>query len=400
MISMNERLKEKVLSEIDSLRGRLWEISREIHSNPELGYREFKASELLASRLEREGFEVVRGVAGLPTAFKAVRRGSADRPRIGLMAEYDALPGVGHGCGHNIISAITLGAALALSKIMDRLPGTLVVFGTPAEEAYVDNAGGKVVMLGDIKEVDAAMMFHPSSRTTTICKSISREALEFEFKGKAVHAAGETWRGVNALEAAMLTFSGINALRQHLRPGVLVHGIIAEGGEAPNIIPDRAVIRLYVRAKDPKDLEEASKRVKNCARGAALATGAELRIRNYANTYINMITNMTLAEALERNLRRLGVEIDEPREGRGSTDMGNVSHNVPAVHAYIRICPEGTPGHSKEFAEAAISREAEEALVIGAKALAMTVIDLLTKPELMRGVREEFEETIKGERGG
>jgi len=385
-MTMSEKLKEEAAAEVDALRERLWEISGEIHSNPELGYREFKASGLLASELEKAGFEVVRSVAGLPTAFKAVWRGVADGPRIGLMAEYDALPGVGHGCGHNVISAITLGAALALRRLMDRLPGTLVVFGTPAEEAYVENAGGKVVMLDEIKEVDAAMMFHPSSRTTTICKSICREALEFEFKGRAVHAAGETWKGVNAL-------------RQHLKPGVLVHGITAEGGEAPNIIPDRAVVRLYVRAKGLKELEEASERVKNCARGAALATGAELRIRNYANTYINMITNMTLAETLERNLRSLGVEIDEPREGRGSTDMGNVSHHVPAVHAYIKICPEGTPGHSGEFAEAAISREAEEAVVAGAKALAMTVIDLLTQPELMRRMKAEFEEAVRRDRG-
>ena len=391
-----EGLKSEVSAIIDSLGERLWEISRWIHDHPELGYREFEASRLLASELEGAGFEVTRGVAGLPTAFKAEYRGGAERPRIGLMAEYDALPGVGHGCGHNVISAITLGAALALSRVMKRLPGTLVVFGTPAEEAYVENAGGKVVMLDEIKTVDAAMMFHPSTRTTTICSNLCREALEFEFLGRAVHAAGETWRGVNALEAAMLTFTAINALRQHLKPGVLVHGIIAEGGEAPNIIPDRAVIRLYVRAKTPEELEEASERVKNCARGAAIATGAEVRIRNYANTYLNMITNMTLAEALERNLRALGVEIDEPREGRGSTDMGNVSHHVPAVHAYIKIAPEGTPGHSHEFAEAAVSEEAEKMILIGAKALAMTVIDLLTKPELMRRVREEFEKAVEG----
>lgn len=393
---MSVKLKREVSAEVDSLRERLWEISQKIHSEPELGYEEFRASALLTSELERIGFEVVRGISGLETAFRAVKRGGADRPWIGLMAEYDALPGVGHGCGHNLISAITLGAALALVKVMDRLEGNLIVFGTPAEEAYVDNAGGKVVMLEEIRMVDAAMMFHPSSRTTTICKSISREALEFKFRGRAVHAAGETWRGVNALEAAMLTFAGINALRQHLRPGVLVHGIIAEGGEAPNIIPDRAVIRLYVRAKNLEELEEASRGVKNCAKGAALATGAELRIRNYANTYLNMITNMTLAEALERNLRKLGVEIDEPREGRGSTDMGNVSYHVPAIHAYIRICPEGTPGHSSEFAEAAISEQAEKAMILGAKALAMTVIDLLTQPELMRRVKEEFEEAVRG----
>ena len=248
-------------------------------------------------------------------------------------------------------------------------------------------------MLDEIKTVDAAMMFRPDTRTTAICSNLCREAIEFEFRGRAVHAAGETWRGVNALEAAMLTFSAINALRQHLRPGVLVHGIIAEG-EAPNIIPDRAVIRLYVRAKTPEELEEASERVKNCARGAALATGAEVKIRNYANTYLNMITNTTLDEDLERNLRALGVEIDESREGRGSTDMGNVSHHVPAVHAYIKIAPEGTPGHSHEFAEAAVSEEAEKMILIGAKALAMTVIDLLTKPELMR--RVEFEKVVRG----
>ncbi|KPV64651.1 MAG: Thermostable carboxypeptidase 1 [Candidatus Bathyarchaeota archaeon BA1] len=391
------QVKGKVFCEIDPIKTRIIEISDALHANPEIGHQEHKAAELLTSELERHGFKVEKHIAGMPTAFKATYQGMSETPIVAFLAEYDALPGLGHGCGHNLIAAISVGAAIALSKVMPELPGTLVVFGTPAEEAGVDNAGGKVIMIDEIKRVDAAMMVHPSDRTVVDSVSIAREALEFEFIGKAAHAASAPHEGINALDGVMLTFTALNALRQHVKPGVKIHGIITKGGVAPNIVPDHAIARIYVRAADRETLKETVERVKNCARGASLATGAKVNIRNYANTYENMVTNRALAEVFKKNLLELGVEVKEPKKdvGVGSTDMGNVSHVVPAIHPYIKIGPEGLPGHSLEFAKASATEEAHNAAITAIKALTMTTIDLFTSPELMKKVKQEFAEAKK-----
>ncbi|MDI7250047.1 MAG: M20 family metallopeptidase [Bacillota bacterium] len=399
--------KQSLREEIERLAGILEEVSLFIHAHPEEGLREELARRKLVEVLAAQGFTVGPGPERLPTAFVARYSQGGGRPRIAFLAEYDALPGVGHACGHNLIAAVAVGAATAVRRGLERFgrPGTVLVFGTPAEEGAVDDAGGKVyfVEAGFFDGVDAALMAHPSSRNAALGElSTGRVALEITFLGKAAHAAGAPHEGINALDAAILTFNAWNALRQHLREEARIHGIIAEGGVAPNIIPDRARIRMYVRARDPDYLEEVERRVRDCALGAARATGARVEFRYTARTYQSVMPNRTLARVYTDNLAALGVNLDpsEPGGGGGSTDAGNVSRVVPLIHPYFAICPRGTPGHSPEFARAAATREAHRAALTTAQALAMTAWDLLRDPRLLREARAELEGAQGARNGG
>jgi len=392
-----EEAKRAVAGAVDRAAPRLVEVSRTMYENPELGHREFKASALLAGFLEEAGFRVTRNVAGLETAFLAVwppdGGGLKTGPTVAVLAEYDALPKVGHGCGHNIIGSAAAGAGLALASL-GALPGRVLVIGCPAEEGGADGAGGKVFLLeaGVFDGVDAALMVHPGSVDAVSSPSACRVALEMTFRGRAAHAAGSPHEGVNALEAVLQTFNGINALRQHLPESVLVHGVVVKGGEAPNIVPDEGVVRLYVRAPVRAELEPAAERVKDCARGAALATGCEVRFREFSRTYLDLVPNRALDELFARNMTALGRPPVRTRRagGRvGSTDMGNVSHVVPAIHPYVAVTGgRPVPSHSREFAEATVSPDGEAALIVGAKALAMTCLDLLLSPESLREVKD------------
>jgi amidohydrolase len=390
------RQKELLKEEVERLGPALEDLSLFIHSHPELGLKEELARQRLAEFLSGEGFAIEPGPQELPTSFVARYGAGTGRPKVAFLAEYDALPGLGHACGHNLIAAVAAGAAAAVRRGLERfgMAGTVVVFGTPAEEGAVDGAGGKVYFIeaGFFADVDAALMAHPSSRNALGESSTGRVALEITFHGKAAHAAGAPHEGINALDAVILTFNGWNALRQHLKEEVRIHGIIAEGGLAPNIIPDRARIRMYVRARDPAYLEEVERRVRDCARGAALATGAQVEFRYTARTYQSVLVNRTLARLYGENLAQLGVSLDPPeaRSGGGSTDAGNVSRVVPLIHPYFAICPAGTPGHSIEFARAAASREAHRAMLTAAKALAMTAWDLFADPRLVQEARAEL----------
>ena len=387
---MADSLKERVSKEICARRERLIEVSMAIHDEPELGHQEFKASALLASELEGLGFEVEKGTSGLPTAFKAVRRGKGEGPTVAIIAEYDALPQLGHACGHNIIATAALGAAAGLSSVMGELDGTIIVFGTPAEEGYAENAGGKVLMLDEITAADVAIMIHPSSSYGVGSTSLARESFMIYFKGKAAHAGSIPERGINALEGVLLTYQGINALRQHLMRDIRIHGVIKDGGAAPNIVPETASAHFYVRAPTMEVLEETLERVKNCARGAALATGAEVSFRQVANTYANKVPNMTLSEAFKANLERLGADFPEAASERpgASTDFGTVSHAMPAATASVFI-GENVALHSYDATEVTASDTAHEATMISAKGLAHTAIDVLTDADLLRRIKEE-----------
>lgn len=388
--------KNSIIKEVTALKKDLVGLADEIHRNPETGHKEFKAVELLTGELAKHGFELEKGICGLPTAFKAVYRGKGEGPSVAFLAEYDALPGMGHACGHNLIGTMSIGAAIALSKVMDEIPGRIVVFGTPAEETD----GGKVTMAakGVFDEVDVAMMVHPGDRNYIKSSSLAMDAIEFTYTGKAAHAASSPHEGINALDAVILLFNGINALRQQLKDDVRIHGIITEGGVAPNIIPERAVARFYVRAAERNYLDRVVEKVMACAQGAALATGAKLSTRNFELSFDNLITNEKLADTFEKNLRELGVDDIKPsKEGMGSTDMGNVSHRVPAIHPHIAIAPEGTASHSQLFLEAAVSPAAHDALELGAKALALTGYDILTDTELLKEIKREFKERVKKE---
>lgn len=387
-----ESLKKKVQENVDSAKDKIVEIAKYIHDNPEIGYEEHKACELLTSELGKNGFEVTKGVAGLPTAFKAVLKGKTERPMVAILAEYDALPGLGHGCGHNLSAASTVGAAVSLAKLMPELNGTLVIFGTPAEEGVASNAGGKVVMLDEFKDLDAAMIMHALDMTTVICESFNREALEIEFTGKAANAgnAEDASKGINALEAVMLTWHGINAFRLLLKSDARVFGIITEGGVSPNIVPERAVTKIQIRVEDGEYFKEVVQKVKNTAQGAALATGAKVNITKFANTYVNMLNNLTLAETFKKNLTALGMSVESLSRRGVATDMGNVSQVAPAIHPFIAIAPKGTAWHSTESAKASASPEAYEATTKTAKAFGMTAIDIFSDPELAKRIKEEF----------
>ncbi len=390
-------LKSKVVAEIDTLRPYLIRMSSTVHSNPEIGYQEFKTSKLYCDALHEHGFEVTRGISGMETAFKAVRKGKADGSTVALLAELDALPGLGHACGHNIIGTASVGAGMALSKLMPEMPGTLIVFGTPAEEAAVDNACGKPRMLDEIKVADAAMLVHPGVKNTVKSLNVCREAMIFKFYGKAAHAGGAPHLGINALDGVLNTFNLINALRQHVRMDVRIHGIVSQGGNSPNIVPEYAEMRLYVRAKDPAYLEETVERVKNCARGAAVGTGTKVEIGTTATRDLNMVSNPTLAELFARNWESLGAKVEEVKErSYGSSDMGDVSQVIPGLHPTVAIAPEGTAGHSVAFREAAKSEKGNEGLILACKGLAMTAVDLFTRHDQVEKMKKDFQDFKEG----
>lgn len=386
-----EGVKARVVTEIDSMRSRLIELSEAIHSYAEIGYQEHKTSSLLVEELKKNNFDVVQNVAGIPTAFRAVYPGKSGGVKVAFLAEMDALPGLGHGCGHNIIGTASMGAGIAVSKVMPELSGAVMVFGTPAEEAAVDLAGGKVRMLDEIREADAAMLVHPGDRNVVRSRNVCREALKFEFHGKSAHAGSSPDMGVNALDGTVNMFNLVNALRQHVKSNVRIHGIVAHGGNSPNVVPDYASVKMYVRAVEKAYLEEVVEKVKNCARGAALGTGTTVDISTYAMRYLNMVCNPTLSELFRRNWEALGLAVDEPPErSYGSTDMGNVSQEVPTVSASVAIAPRGTPGHSVAFREAAKSEMGNDGLIYAAKGLAMTAVDLFTQPDQVERMRRDF----------
>lgn len=387
-------LKQRTIATIDARRDDLIHLSTTLHANPESAFQEFKSSALLCDALEGAGFQVTRGIGGLETAFRAEAHGDHAGATIALLAEYDALPELGHACGHNIIGTAALGAAIAVKSVLDQLPGRVVVIGTPAEEG----GGGKVVLIerGLFNDVDAAMLVHPSGRTMVARGSLASTRLFLEFSGKASHAAAAPEEGINALDAVILTFNNVNALRLHLKPDARVHGIITHGGTAANIIPDYAAAQFSVRAAKNGYAQQVLRRVVQCAEAGAAATGATLKYSTRPS-YAELIPNLTLAQAFAANWEAIGVRVHEARldERMGSTDMGNVSHVVPAIHPYIHIVKEGVGGHTIEFREASISPRGHQGLIHAAKGMAMTTIDLLGNPELMARVKNEFVETVQ-----
>lgn len=374
----------------------LVDVSHRIHERPEIRFEETFASELLAAKLEEHGFTVERGAADLPTAFigtAANTDDSTDAPTIGVFCEYDALEGLGHACGHNIIATAGLGASIAIKRWLEdhpEHPGRLVVLGSPGEEG----GGGKEYLIrgGYLEGVDAAMMVHPGGEDRAARKGFARVALEVEFTGKPAHAAAQPHEGINALDAANLTLVAIGLLRQQIRPDSRIHAIITDGGQAPNIIPERTSLRMYVRSLETAYLEERLlPAVENCVRGAALATGAEAKIEQSAPAYKDMISNPVLVRLSETNLGALGREVngDSADGGMGSTDMGNVSHVVPSIHPHMKLVP-GLTMHTREAAEAAASSEGDRTVIEGALELAMTAIELYSRPDLLSAVKTDF----------
>jgi amidohydrolase len=390
-----QALRAQIESEIEAHRSQLTELSLKIHDNPELGFCEVKASAWLEDYLEENGFKVERGICQLPTAFKASY--GSGKPNIAFLAEYDALPSLGHGCGHNIIAASAVGAGIAIREIARKAGGTIMVIGTPAEEIE----GAKIAMLekGAFDWVDVAMMVHPGTQNIAVIHSLACAGLEVEFFGKPAHAAVHPEQGINALEAMLQAFNGINSLRQHVKETSRIHGVIIHGGEAANIVPDYTSGKFLVRAEDADYLDELKERVLNCFTAASLSTGARLEHRWSRMRYAPMRNNFTLAGVFMRNLESLGRRVYPPSSsyGFGSTDMGNVSQVVPSIHPIVSIASPETSEHTREFAAAAASEAGHRGLIDAAKAMALTAAELLADPQLLLEVKGEFQE---GDSGG
>jgi amidohydrolase len=381
-------LKQRAAARIDEAAAALDGLAIAIHDHPEIGYEERFAAKALADYLHGQGLPVTRGAGGVETAFVSETKNGGG-PTIAICAEYDALPGIGHGCGHNLIGTSGVGAYLGVAAVVRELNGTVRLIGTPAEEGGAGKL--KLHAAGIFDGVDAAMMFHPADADVLDPLMVALRVLDLEFRGKAAHAAASPDAGVNALDALMLGWGAMSALRQLVRTDSRIHGIITDGGQASNIIPERAAARIVVRAAEPSYLGELRRRVLACFEGAATATGCELRYE-WGEAMDMVTTNQPMAAAFKENARSLGRELGPRRAGEtsGSTDMGTISTLIPSIHPFLSVSAERIPWHSREFAAAARTPRALETMHVAAKALAFTAIDLLGHPGLLKQAKAAF----------
>lgn len=388
-------MKDKVIKIINDLTPELNELSLEIYNNPELGYEEFQACRLHTEILKKYGFNVQTNFSGVETGFKAEYKSSKPGLTVAYMAEYDALPGIGHGCGHNLLGTVSTGSGIVLKQIIDEIGGTVIVFGTPAEET----SGAKVTYVEnhEFDNVDIAMMAHPGNDYVKSGTSLALEPVQFEFFGKTAHAAAAPDKGVNALDAAIQTFNSINALREHIRSDSRVHGVILDGGKAANIVPDYSMSQFYVRSTSKTYNLELLEKVKNCARGAALATGCELKITKYEFNYDNMVTNHALSNVFNEKIYEVaGIKMSEHLGGSGSIDAGQVSQVCPAIHPYFDITNDkNIVAHTREMASCTLTDYAKEQMKNTIAALVLTAAEVIQNPELYEKIKYEFDHTEK-----
>ena len=388
-IAQIAELKSRVIADIEQRASDLLEVSHAIHARPELNFEEHFAHDLLTRAIDAAGVPVTRGAYGLDTAFESkVGTRGLD---VAVLCEYDALPGIGHACGHNVIAAAGLGAGLALASVAEAAGGRLTLMGTPAEEG----GGGKVEMAraGAFRNVAAAMMVHPADRDLARMNAIAIQQLIVRYHGQAAHAAVSPHLGRNALDAAVLGYMNVAALRQHIRPTERIHGIFTKAGEKPNIVPREAETSWYVRSDTIESLQPLKARVAACLESSAVATDCRAELQWEINAYADIVDNLPLLDAYSENSTAIGRPLTSayiPGTGGGSTDMGNVSYLTPTIHPMLQVSPRGVSLHSPEFAEYTTSKAADKAVLDGAKIMAMTVIDLWTRQELQDGVRAAF----------
>ena len=387
-------VKDRIRAEVEARADVLVDASHQIHAHPELNYDEHFAHDLLTGVLADEGLEVERGAYDLPTAFVA-RKGTSG-PTIAVLLEYDALPGIGHACGHNIIATAGLGAGLAAAAVAEEAGGRVVVLGTPAEEG----GGGKILMAqrGAFDGVDAALMVHPAGADLPRMDVIAVQELTATYIGEAAHAAAFPHRGRNALDAAVLGYVNVAALRQHIRPNERVHGIFTAGGDKPNIVPARARTEWMVRSRSIRTLGPLKDRVEACLRAGATAAGCDVEIAWKPVVYADMLDNTVIVDQYRANSAALGrelLELDPAFAVVGSTDMGNISYVVPSIHPMIQAAPQGVPIHTPEFAVHAVGEQGDRAVLDGALALGWTVADLWLGDGILAAAQAEFAATIE-----
>lgn len=389
-------LKDRIVSHVGSSSDLLLKVSHQIHDHPELGFQEHKAHDLLCQTLAEEGFEVTPGAFGLDTAFVAVA--GHEGPTIAILCEYDALPEIGHACGHNIIAAAGLGAGLAAASVAAEAGGRVMVLGTPAEEG----GGGKVYLAraGAFANVDAAIMIHPADHDLTAMSTIAVQPIRVSYTGQESHAAAHPEAGRNALDAAVLGYMNVAALRQHIAPHERVHGIFTNGGAKPNIVPAAAETLWYIRSDTLSTLAPLKERVFACLEAGALAAGCEIHIELESPAFAEMVDNQAILASFTQNAATLGRQYEEPQGNHavvGSTDMGNVSYLVPSIHPMIKVAPNGVSIHTPEFAKHARSSAGDTAVIDGSIIMANTVVDLWTNPELRKQAIEEHAQATSHE---
>jgi amidohydrolase len=401
---VRDDLRARALEAIDEAREAILGVGDAIHARPELGLEERYASELLTSTIAEFGFDVERGSGGLETAFVAHKAGKGSGPKVALLAEYDALPGLGHGCGHNLIASSTLAAAIGLGAVIGELEGEALFVGTPAEE----NAGGKATMIanGAFDDVDVALSSHHGGHETELPRAwpdgtcLAVTGLRFAFRGRTAHAAADPEKGINALNAVIALFNGIDAMRQHVTPDVRMHGIVTDGGQAPNVVPDFAAAEFLFRAASREAVDDLLARATKIAEGAALITGATLEVEQSSVGYDDMLPSYALSQLVRDQLETVGMCETErpPATGPGaySTDLGNVSRKIPTAALTFAISEVPINGHSQAVVDGSISAMGRENAFRTGKALALAAIDLLLDPAAYERVRQEFEQGRPG----
>lgn len=388
MIDVDD-LKQRTIEAVDRLAPTLIEASRSIHAHPELGFEEHHAHDLLTAILEGEGLDVDRGVYGLPTAFAA--RAGTDGPTVAVLCEYDALPAIGHACGHNVIATAGIGAGLAVAAIAEEASGRVVVFGTPAEEG----GGGKVAMAdkGAFDGIDAAMMVHPAGGDLRSMNAIAIQQCWVTYHGVAAHAAAAPQKGRNALDAAVLGYVNVAALRQHISPQERIHGIFTKAGDAANVVPAETSAVWYVRSPKLRRLARLKERVEACLEAGAAAAGCTMDLEWKDPAYADLVDLEPFDDLYVANAARLGRVVGDHHllpGVVGSTDMGNVSYLVPSIHPMIAVSPPNVAIHTEDFVRYAGGADGDRAVVDGAKALAMTVVDLWATPGALDSVKAAF----------
>ncbi|MCU5746597.1 M20 family metallopeptidase [Staphylococcus sp. SQ8-PEA] len=389
-------IKQHILDYIDNHQLEYLKISHQIHQRPELGNEEIFASRTLGDQLVQNGFDLETDIAGHGTGFIARYEAETSGPTIGLLAEYDALPGLGHACGHNIIGTASVFAGIALKQVIDDVGGKVVVLGCPAEEGGENgSAKASYVNEGIIDEIDVALMVHPGNETYRTIDTLAVDVLDIKFYGKSAHASEKASEARNALDAMISYFNGIAQLRQHIKKDQRVHGVILDGGKAANIIPDYTHARFYTRATSRKELNVLTERVSQIAKGAAIQTGCDYEFDPIQNGVNEFVKSPKLDELFVKYAEEMGEAVIDDDFGFGSTDTGNVSHIVPTIHPHVKIGSRNLVGHTHRFREAAASAHGDQALIRGAKILALMGLELIERPSLLHDIKEEHQ-IIKG----